>query len=457
MSEFYKRPDIEMGINGLEAWLNRNNPTASDRPMSRSVATSMDGVSDAELNEATANLLEMLGLSGLGNANKYPVEQPTQPMPAMRPMQPMGRMPSSNANKYGVERLEQPTQPMQQKTMRPDSFDRDDLERNDKIHEEAMRGGDDTLSYTETGDMVIPEQALSANPSLAMAAMNVLAEMGVPDPEQYIVGSEEGSYNPTTGAQEFAWYDRLGDYGKKAVDFGVKSADYIANKDWAKSAAAGGVTYLGGKLAGQDNKTALYGAAGAGLGTYGGIKLGDLAANDFKKFDKQPDYKKQKTIANNAPSSSEYVKELQGMDFKNLLSAGLGAATSIGQMGLKGGTIGLGVGNMLAPAPPAFPGLNTAPMASLRMAPVTAFDEYKNKFAANQAANLSATLPQSAPIAPLVPMAMPQGVTYQTRIRDKNTGEYRYVTDNSPTTQSAFARSMQGAGRRRGFGNMILV
>ena len=230
MSEFYKRPDIEMGINGLEAWLNRNNPTASDRPMSRSVATGIDGVSDAELNEATANLLEMLGLSGLGNANKYPVEQPEQPMPplpAMRPMQPMGRMPSSNANKYGVE---QPMQPMQQKTMRPDSFDRDDLERNDKIHEEAMRGGDDTLSYTETGDMVIPEQALSANPSLAMAAMNVLAEMGVPDPEQYIVGSEEGSYNPTTGAQEFAWYDRLGDYGKKAVDFGVKSADYIAKQ-----------------------------------------------------------------------------------------------------------------------------------------------------------------------------------------------------------------------------------
>ena len=294
----------------------------------------------------------------------------------------------------------------------PDSFDRKDLERNDRMHEKAMRGGDDTLSYTETGDIVIPKKAVQANPGLAMAAMNVLAQMGA-NPQRYVAGSPEGSYNPETGAQEFAWYEDILKWG------------------------SGALTYGGSKLMGSDSKTAKYQALGAGLGTYGGLKFDDIDQ-----------------IQMNTKGSGE------GGAFvpKDFIKAAQGAAKTFNKTAMRGAGIGASLGTMMAPAPKMFGGnIATGPVAPMNMPEITPYSDIKDMFEENEAANLSATLPPPAPVAPIMPAMLPEGVTYQDRVRDRDTGEYRFVGANNPSDQSAFARAIKGASRRKGFGNMILI
>ena len=317
----------------------------------------------------------------------------------------------------------------------PDSYDRKDLERNDRMHDNAMRGGDDTLSYTETGDIVIPRRAAEANPGLAMAAMNVLAQMGA-NPQQYVAGSPEGSYNPDTGAQEFAWYTDL-------MKWGTKAADYVGSRDWAKSAAAGALTYGGSKLMGNDSKTAKYQALGAGLGTYGGLKFDQKFGKDVKPYSM--------TTPATGDDGTFTPQDLYG--------ALKEAAGSVGKAGARGGAIGAGIGTMLAPAQPAFsPDLNIGPVVPMGLGAVKPMAEFRKDFAQNEQPNLSDTLSKPAPVAPIMPMPMmPEGVTYQNQVRDRNTGEYRYERADNPADQSAFARAIKGASRRRGYGNMILV
>ena len=317
----------------------------------------------------------------------------------------------------------------------PDSFDRDDLERNDRMHEQSMRGGDDTLSYTETGDIVIPRHAAEANPGLAMAAMNVLAGMGA-NPNQYVVGSDEGSYNPDTGAQEFAWYTDL-------MKWGTKAADYVGSRDWAKSAAAGALTYGGSKLMGNDSKSAKYQALGAGLGTYGGLKLD-------QRFGGATPYS----------MTTRGTGENETFTPQDLYGALKEAAGSVGKAGARGGALGAGIGTMMAPAPPNFsPDLNIGPVSPMMMAAVKPMAEFRKDFAQNEQPNLSDTLSKPAPVAPIMPMPamLPEGVSYQNRVRDRNTGEYRYSGASNPADQSAFARSIKGSNRRKGYGNMILA
>lgn len=311
----------------------------------------------------------------------------------------------------------------------PDSFDREDLERNDRMHEKAMRGGDDTLSYTETGDIVIPKKAVQANPGLAMAAMNVLAQMGA-NPKQYIAGSPEGSYNPETGAQEFAWYSDL-------LKWGSKAADYIGRSDFGKAAATGALTYGGSKLMGSDSKTAKYQALGAGLGTYGGLKFDDIDPVEM-----------------NTTGSGEGGAFV----WKDFTKAAKGAAETFNKTAVRGAGIGASLGTMMAPAPKMFGGnIATGPVAPMNMPEITPYSDIKDMFEKNEAANLSATIPPPAPVAPIMPAMLPEGVTYQDRVRDRDTGEYRFVGANNPSDQSAFARAIKGASRRKGFGNMILI
>ena len=311
----------------------------------------------------------------------------------------------------------------------PDSFDRDDLERNDRMHEKAMRGGDDTLSYTETGDIVIPRKAAEANPGLAMAAMNVLTMMGA-NPQQYVAGSPEGSYNPETGAQEFVWYDDIMKYGSKA-------ADYLASNDWSKAAATGALTYGGSKLMGNDSKTAKYQALGAGLGAYGGLKFDDV------------------DIATRTTEATGKKGEFTPKDF---IKAAKGAYDTFGKTAMQGAGIGASLGTMMAPAPKMFDGnIATGPVVPMNMPEITPYSDIKNMFEKNEAANLSATIPPPAPVAPIMPTMLPEGVSYQNRVRDRNTGEYSYSSSNNPQDQSAFARAIKGASRRKGFGNMILI
>ncbi len=65
------------------------------------------------------------------------------------------------------------------------------------------RYGDDTVAHVETGELVIPKALIDENPRLRDSIFQHLEELGVEDPERYVVGSNANSINPNTGLPEF--------------------------------------------------------------------------------------------------------------------------------------------------------------------------------------------------------------------------------------------------------------
>jgi len=65
------------------------------------------------------------------------------------------------------------------------------------------RHGDDTVAHVETGELVIPKALIEDNPRLRASIFSHLKELGVEDPERYVVGSGANSINPDTGLPEF--------------------------------------------------------------------------------------------------------------------------------------------------------------------------------------------------------------------------------------------------------------
>ena len=65
------------------------------------------------------------------------------------------------------------------------------------------RFGDDKLVHAETGELVVPKALIQDNPKLKESIFNHLREMGIEDPERYVVGSDANSLNPETGLPEF--------------------------------------------------------------------------------------------------------------------------------------------------------------------------------------------------------------------------------------------------------------
>jgi hypothetical protein len=65
------------------------------------------------------------------------------------------------------------------------------------------RGGDDTLAHVQTGELIIPAALLAQDPALKEGLFQRLRDMGIEDPERYVVGSEINSLNPETGIPEF--------------------------------------------------------------------------------------------------------------------------------------------------------------------------------------------------------------------------------------------------------------
>ena len=127
------------------------------------------------------------------------------------------------------------------------------------------RYGDDTVAHVETGELVVPKALIDNNPNLKDSIFNHLRELGVEDPEQYIVGSGVNSINPDTGMPEFFLKKIFGGI-KKAVSGvarGVKKAFKGVGKVLKKVAPivlpiALAMTPLG----------PIYGAAlGSGIGT----------------------------------------------------------------------------------------------------------------------------------------------------------------------------------------------
>lgn len=65
------------------------------------------------------------------------------------------------------------------------------------------RNGDDSLAHVQTGELIIPAALLAQDPALKEGLFQRLRDMGIEDPERYVVGSEGNSLNPETGLPEF--------------------------------------------------------------------------------------------------------------------------------------------------------------------------------------------------------------------------------------------------------------
>lgn len=65
------------------------------------------------------------------------------------------------------------------------------------------RHGDDKVAHVETGELLVPRALIEGNPELKESIFGHLREMGVENPERYVVGSGENSINPDTGLPEF--------------------------------------------------------------------------------------------------------------------------------------------------------------------------------------------------------------------------------------------------------------
>ena len=88
------------------------------------------------------------------------------------------------------------------------------------------RYGYDTVAHVETGELIVPRALIENNPKLKESIFGHLRELGVEDPERYVVGTSKNSLNPDTGLPEF-FLKKLFKGVKKTVSSigkGVKSA-----------------------------------------------------------------------------------------------------------------------------------------------------------------------------------------------------------------------------------------
>ena len=84
------------------------------------------------------------------------------------------------------------------------------------------REGDNTLAHVETGELIIPAVFLKDDPQMKETLFAFLERQGVENPERYVVGSDENSINPNTGAPEFFFK-----FLKKAVKGVVKGVKNV--------------------------------------------------------------------------------------------------------------------------------------------------------------------------------------------------------------------------------------
>jgi hypothetical protein len=118
------------------------------------------------------------------------------------------------------------------------------------------RFGDDVVIHAERGELVVPKALIEDNPELKDSIFSHLRELGVEDPERYVVGSSANSLNPTTGMPEFFL---------KKLFRGVKKAFKSVGKVLKKVAPMVLPIALNVMFPGMG--TIMSGALGAGLGT----------------------------------------------------------------------------------------------------------------------------------------------------------------------------------------------
>jgi len=137
------------------------------------------------------------------------------------------------------------------------------------------RYGDDKLVHAETGELVVPKALIEKNPKLKDSIFNHLKDMGIEDPERYVVGTEANSINPETGLPEFFLkdiFDKVGDVIRKVA----KPVLTIAGAAFGPYGAALGAG-IGGLIQGESAEEALFSGltAGAGSALFSGFAPGE--------------------------------------------------------------------------------------------------------------------------------------------------------------------------------------
>jgi hypothetical protein len=172
------------------------------------------------------------------------------------------------------------------------------------------RFGDDVVIHAERGELVVPKALIEDNPELKDSIFSHLRELGVEDPERYVVGSSANSLNPTTGMPEFFL---------KKIFRGVKKAVKSVGKVLKKVAPIVLPFVLG--PAGLGLSSVYAGAVGAGLGTLiqgGSIKdafksalLGGATGAVFSGFSGSGSFGENVSNALSNPVQGGYLGSLQ--------------------------------------------------------------------------------------------------------------------------------------------------
>ena len=158
------------------------------------------------------------------------------------------------------------------------------------------RYGDDKLVHAETGELVVPKALIENNPELRDSIFGHLKDMGIEDPERYVVGSRANSINPDTGLPEFFLkdiFDKVGDVIRKVAKpvLTIAGAVVLAPIMGPSAGAAVGAG-IGGLIQGESFEQAVGSALTAGAtatigsglaGMYGGAGFKEGVMSGFSK------------------------------------------------------------------------------------------------------------------------------------------------------------------------------
>ena len=118
---------------------------------------------------------------------------------------------------------------------------------------------DTYMVHAAKGETVIPKEVLDANPGLKEKLFQQMVDMGIENPQRYVVGEDLNSINPITGQPEF-FFDSIKDFFKSAAPV---IGGVIGGAFGGPLGAAVG-SGLGSKVAGQSTEQALLNAALSG-------------------------------------------------------------------------------------------------------------------------------------------------------------------------------------------------
>ena len=195
------------------------------------------------------------------------------------------------------------------------------------------RYGDDKLVHAETGELVVPKALIDKNPKLKDSIFSHLKDMGIEDPERYVVGTEANSINPDTGLPEFFLkdiFDKVGDVIRKVakpvltVAGAVVLAPFVGPTVGASIGAG-----IGGLIQGESFEQALGSALtagatstiGAGIsGMFGGagftegVKAGFTPVGQFGKIGETLGAMKKSFTPEGVPKVAPVAKVVPGME-----------------------------------------------------------------------------------------------------------------------------------------------